>query len=692
MIIRKNKTLTLLAAVLILSTGLLFGQSNIDSLKTLLSSAQGKEKVKLLVKIGYFLSSENPKEAINYLDEAIELAKKSDNKWSQADAHFNKGVALWHLGEITKSDEQYELAIPIYEEVKDSLSLIKVLNSQAINHHLKGNIELTFKTFFQSLDYAKKVGDKGTIVNTLLNIGVTYDNNEDYDNCLKYYYEALDAVDENDKATIALLQSYIAEVYLALKDNTKAEEYLKKAIENAKISNDTNSLVWAFSSLGKIELEKKNYSLAEKYFKESLSLAQKTDFKLEIIHSLSDLGKFYSITNNLKESEAHLLKALQLANELQSLSDLNIVYGELASLYSKKLDFKAAFEYHQKYKTVSDSLFALSNNEKIAELQSKHELKRVERESELLKHENDLQKKVINSQKIIALIISLFAIASIIFIWVLLRNRNKILKTKNELLIKHEEVDTHRKEISQKNDELANLNATKDKFFSIIAHDLRNPIAAFVNISDLLEQDYDRLSESDKKEIISQMNVSSKNLIRLLENLLTWARISNDKIELYPEKLILADVVESSITPYLQSAQNKKIKINTDISNKVVITSDKFIIQTIVGNLINNAIKFSSSLSEIFVSLEEKAGKYILSIKDHGIGIEESQLRNIFMLGKIQTGRGTMGESGTGLGLVLVKDLIEMLDWKIEVKSKVNSGTEFLITIPEDSGLQEIIN
>ena len=422
--------------------------------------------------------------------------------------------------------------------------------------------------------------------------------------------------------------------------------------------------------------------MAEKYFKESLSLAEKTDFKLEIIHSLSDLGKFYSATNRLKESETNFQIALVLASELKSLSDLNVIYGEMALLYKKMLDYRTAYEYHKKYKSVSDSLFALSNNEKIASLQSKHELKRVERETELLKHENELQKKIINSQKIIALIISLFAIASIIFIWVLLRNRNKILKAKDELLLKHEVIDSNRREISQKNDELANLNATKDKFFSIIAHDLRNPIAAFVNITDLLEQDYDRLSEPDKKEIIGQMNISSKNLIRLLENLLTWARISNNKIEIYPEKLILSDLVEYSITPYLQSAQNKKIKITTKISNNVVITSDKFIIQTIIGNLINNAIKFSSSLSEILVSLEEKPGKYILSIKDHGIGIEESQLRNIFMLGKFQTGRGTMGESGTGLGLVLVKDLIEMLDWEIEAKSKVNSGTEFLITIP----------
>lgn len=666
----------------IFSSSLLFSQTNIDSLKGLLPKVKGNERIKLLVDIGFSLQSENPKEAIKYLDEAIDLAKETNQRWSLADAYFNKGVALWHLGDITESDHQYELAIPIYEELNDSLSLIKVFNSQAINQNLKGNVEQTFKIFFQSLDYARKVGDRTTIVNSLVNIGITYDNNGDFNNSLKYYFEALKLTEENDKATTALLQSYIAEIYLTLKDNAKAEEYLKKAVENSLISNDTKSLIWAYSSLGKLEMEKRNFIQAEKYFKESLSLAEKTDFKLEIIHSLTDLGKYYLTIKRLMEAEEYLKQALVYAKELNSLSDLNVIYGALANLYFDKENFKEAFEYHKIYKTLSDSLFALSNNQQITELKTKYELKRIENESEQLKHENELQKKIILSQRTIALIISLFAIASIIFIWVLLRSRNKILKTKNELFLKHEEVDIQRKEISQKNDELANLNATKDKYFSIIAHDLRNPIAAFVNISDLLEQDFDRLTDSEKKGIISQMNASSKNLITLLENLLTWARISNNKIRLYPEELILSDVIESAITPYLQAAQNKKINIVTAFSDHFIITSDKFMIQTIVGNLVNNAIKFSNSLSEIVVSLKENKDTYILSVKDQGIGIEESQLRNIFLLGETQSGRGTMGESGTGLGLVLVKDLVELLKWKIEVKSKINSGTEFLITIP----------
>ena len=657
-------------------------QTQIDSLKGLISKSEGKQKLKLLIEAGYFLSSENPNEAINYLNEAITLADKINSRWSKADAIFNKGVALWHLGDINQSDKLYEEAIKIYEEFNDSLSLIKVFNSQAINHQMKGNVDLAFETFLRSLDYAKKIGDNVTILNTLLNIGVMYDNNGDYENCLKYYLEGLTYAENSDKATLALLQSYIAEVYLSLKNIEKAEKYLEQAIQNSRSVNDSKSLIWAYSILGNIQLDKNNYQAAEKYFTESLLLARKTEYKLEIIHALSDLGKYYNRTNNVSESEKSLTEAFNLAKELNSLTDLSIIYKEFSDLYSKNQNFKKAFEYHQKYKETSDSLFTLSNSAKIAELQTKHELKQKERETELLVHENELQKKIINSQKIIALVISLLAIVFIIFIWMLLKNRNKILKAKNLLQFKNDEIENNRIEISEKNEVLAGLNATKDKFFSIIAHDLRNPIAAFVNISELLELDYDRISDKDKREIIGQMNSSSKNLIRLLENLLTWARLSNNKIDVYPENLLMKDVLESSIHPYLQSAQNKKIKITINVPEDLSVETDRFVIQTIIGNLINNAIKFSNQHSEINVSLVNENALHKLIIKDNGIGIEESQLRNIFLLGKISTGRGTMGEGGTGLGLVLVKELVELLNWHIEAKSKVNAGSEFVITIP----------
>jgi signal transduction histidine kinase len=168
----------------------------------------------------------------------------------------------------------------------------------------------------------------------------------------------------------------------------------------------------------------------------------------------------------------------------------------------------------------------------------------------------------------------------------------------------------------------------------------------------------------------------------LLENLLTWARLSDNKIDVYNENILLKDLVDASVYPYLQAANNKKIKLNINVPDNFMLYTDKFIFQTIVGNLVNNAIKFSNENSEIKVAFTSKDGVHNLIVKDNGIGIEESQIRNIFLLGKSSGSRGTHGEAGTGLGLVLVKDLVEKLNWKIEVKGKVNAGSEFIVTMP----------
>lgn len=155
-------------------------------------------------------------------------------------------------------------------------------------------------------------------------------------------------------------------------------------------------------------------------------------------------------------------------------------------------------------------------------METKYAVKQKEKEAELLKSENKLQKKVIQTQKLIAIVVSVLGLIVLILLVLLIRSRRKILAAQKDLILKNEEIELSRKEIAAKNKELEVLNSTKDKFFSIIAHDLRNPIAGFVSLSDILETDYDSISDYEKKYLLSQMNNSSKNLIALLENLLTW--------------------------------------------------------------------------------------------------------------------------------------------------------------------------
>lgn len=675
-----KKKLVILLIILLNSS--FIAQVNIDSLITLSKSAEGKDKINLLIKIGYYLGSDNPNEAVKYLDEAIKLSDELKLNAKKADALFNKGVALWHLGKIEDSENYYNQAKLIYEELKDTLSLIKLYNSEAINYSMRGRTDIALETFFRSLDFAKKIGDRPTIFNTLFNIGIVFDNRGELDKAIENYLQALQYADE--QGTRALVENYLADIYLTRKDFKKAEEYLNNAIINAQASGDVNSLIWSYTNLGTLYFEKNKLQEAEKSFLSALELSRKSDYKLDIIHSLAELGKFYFKTNKLKEAEKNLSEAFQLATEINSVQDLTSITGVLKDLYAQQNKYKEAFEFLNLNKQYSDTLLTITQNEKILELETKYAVKQKEKEAELLKSENVLQKKVIETQKLIAIIVSVLGLFLVILLGLLIRSRRKILAAQKDLILKNEEIELRRKEVADKHKELEILNSTKDKFFSIIAHDLRNPIAGFVSISDILETDYDRISDYEKKSLLSQMNNSSKNLIALLENLLTWARLSSNKIEIVKSKSTLSELVRTAVSPYEHWAKSKKVNLRVDISEDKKIETDPFIFQTVVGNLVNNAVKFSNSGDTVTISTKIENGGIKISVKDNGVGIPEHRLKNIFGFDNKKTTKGTMNESGTGLGLVLVKELSDKMNWKLDVESKPQLGSEFVITISEN--------
>ncbi|WP_337866719.1 tetratricopeptide repeat protein [Ignavibacterium sp.] len=675
-----KKNLAILLLVL-LNTSFI-AQVNIDSLITLSKSAEGKDKINLMIRIGYYLGSDNPNEAVKYLDEAIELSDKLNLTSKKADALFNKGVALWHLGKIKDSENYYNQAKLIYVELKDTLSLIKLYNSEAINYSMRGRTDIALETFFRSLDFAKKIGDRPTTFNTIFNIGIVFDNRGELDKAIENYLQALQYADE--QGSRALVENYLADIYLTRKDFKKAEEYLNNAIINAQASGDVNSLIWSYTNLGTLYFEKNKLQEAEKSFLSALELSRKSDYKLDIIHSLTELGKFYFKENKLKEAEKNLIEAFQLAKEINSVQDLTNITGTLKELYAQQNNYKEAFEFLNLNKQYSDSLLTIKQNEKILELETKYAVKQKDKEAELLKSENELQKKVIENQRLIAIIVSVLGLVLVILLALLIRSRRKILAAQKDLILKNEEIELRRKEVAEKNKELEILNSTKDKFFSIIAHDLRNPIAGFVSISDILETDYDRISDYEKKSLLSQMNNSSKNLIALLENLLTWARLSSNKIEIVKSISTLSELVRTAVSPYEHWAKSKKVNLRVDISEDKKIETDPFIFQTVVGNLVNNAVKFSNSGDTVTISTRIESGGIKISVKDNGVGIPEHRLKNIFGFDNKKTTKGTMNESGTGLGLVLVKELSDKMNWRIDVESKPQLGSEFVIAISEN--------
>ncbi|MDQ1264858.1 MAG: hypothetical protein QG635_7 [Bacteroidota bacterium] len=234
--------------------------------------------------------------------------------------------------------------------------------------------------------------------------------------------------------------------------------------------------------------------------------------------------------------------------------------------------------------------------------------------------------------------------------------------------------------------ELKELNANKDKFFSIIAHDLKNPISAFVGLSKLLATNLQSMTITELIELSTDMHSSTQHLFKLLENLLQWSRIQRGTIEYIPDNYQLYFAVESNISLSNLNARQKDISLKNETVENHFVRADINMLNTVLRNLITNAIKFTDKGGEVSVKSSPYNGKFIkVTVQDNGIGMDDRTLSKLFRIDTQITQHGTANETGTGLGLILCKELVEKNGGNISVESAPGKGTAFSFTIPADS-------
>ena len=245
----------------------------------------------------------------------------------------------------------------------------------------------------------------------------------------------------------------------------------------------------------------------------------------------------------------------------------------------------------------------------------------------------------------------------------------------------HEQKEIEDK-ISKLNEELIQTISTRDKFFSIISHDLRSPLGGLMGILDILNSSYENLEEAEKKEIISDAALVSKTTYTLMENLLEWSRIKTGTISYYPEKLRIHQSIENIASLYGQNLKNKEILFTNNTDSILIAYVDRSMTETILRNLISNAIKFTNRGGSIQISSEVEDKMLIIGVKDSGVGIEQGSIHKLFRVDVSFSTKGTAKESGTGLGLIICKELAERQGGKIWVESKKNEGSTFYFSVP----------
>jgi two-component system, sensor histidine kinase and response regulator len=257
------------------------------------------------------------------------------------------------------------------------------------------------------------------------------------------------------------------------------------------------------------------------------------------------------------------------------------------------------------------------------------------------------------------------------------------IRTHLELKISRDMLIKYNKELVEARDELKKINDSKDTFFSIIAHDLRGPFSGFLGLSELLLDEYDDLQQEEISQIADSMNKAAKRLYSFLENLLEWSRSQMGRVEFYPNRLDISETITRIYSLFSVTAEDKKINTVSNIPKDTFVYADNNMLNTILRNLVSNALKFTKQGGQITVDVNNENDDFlIVSVADNGVGMNDEAKDKIFRIDTKHSTPGTANEQGSGLGLLLCKDLVEKHNGRIWVESEVGKGTTFYFTLP----------
>jgi len=393
---------------------------------------------------------------------------------------------------------------------------------------------------------------------------------------------------------------------------------------------------------------------------------------LNIADAYQYLGGYDSSFHFLALTDS-LTRRYQLNHERVTL------YKKLSDHYARQNKFREAFQYITKYQQLNDSIYNIRKERQISELTQQFELNRKDQEHQLLK-----------KQYRVTVIIATLVTVLVFFIIILLLRNLKRRRLINRELEKRNETITRGKDnlevafevLSKKEQQLAEANAAKNMFFSIIAHDLRSPFHALLAFSEILLQSHRKIPDEEREEMIRIVSDSAGSLYKLIENLLEWTRTQTDRIEVKADVFELGSVIDKNIALLEPMAEKKGISMESTVCMECTVYADPGMVDVVVRNLLSNAIKYVHRGGDVTVSAQESSGGVVVCVADTGVGIPADDLKKLFRIdAKIKT-PGTENEKGTGLGLTICKEFIEKNEGRIWVDSKEGEGSTFCFWLP----------
>ena len=558
---------------------------------------------------------------------AIKPFKKALFYYEKSNNKQELGKVLLFIGINCRKLNSYKQGLDYLNKALEIEKSVKNNKQLAVIYNELGLIEFEMGFYQKATKYfiqARKIMESlqdSDLFPVISNIGNIYYVLKNYKKALKYYFDALET-NNLGKSNKAYILNNIGCIYLEEKKFYQANNYLNKSIQYKKELNDNKGLSQTYQNLATVYIEQDRYEEAIKYCQKSIEIKEKIGFSKALINSLNTIAYLYLNTHRLEEAYSILIRNEKLVNTYNEKRYLPKLYKNFTTYYQLKDKPGKALGFYKKYAKVKEELLQKKNSKEIQKLQMRYEHEKKIKEAEIYR---------------------------------------------------------------LKNIELKKANAAKDKFFSIVAHDLKSPFSVFQSFIKLFKQYYDKYSKDEMHTFISELENNVNNTYKLLENLLNWSRLQSGVLIYRPEKFDLFEKANQVVELKLNAAQQKDIKLINKISPNLLVYADPFMIRTVLRNLISNAIKFTEKEGLITIKSEILEDKVKVMVEDTGVGMTNEQKEKLF---KIETSFSTFGtkeEKGTGLGLILCVDLIKKNKGSISVESQVNKGSIFSFNLPKNN-------
>jgi signal transduction histidine kinase/Tfp pilus assembly protein PilF len=549
-------------------------------------------------------------------------------------------------------------------------------------------------------------------------------------NSLDYNLKAINIAEQlRDTSSLSTIYNNLGAIYKRLDNYELALEYFEKSILLEKMQAFSNGLAICYSNVGILKLENQKVKEAGADYQKILQLLPKVDSDYVLAYLYLSLSGYYNAKNSLDSTKYYTDKAKEiclkdgyhhiLARVYRKQGEMFLKqkkYGESIALFDKSLDLsnslkvqkdfpeiykkkaeafyeiglpKKAYKSLQLANSYSDSLKSKKVADFLSEFESQKAQNEIDRQKLELAHKKQLAENTAILLKnkfyfaLLIIILLILLVGIIVSFYVKSKRSIQILKTQHTLINDQKkllEENIQKLEISEAN--LQKLNATKDKFFSIIAHDLKSPFNAILGFNNELSEHYSEYSDIERVEMIECIGSASKATYSLLENLLTWSRSQSGVMNISKEIQDFKPLVLESIAAYQSSAELKDIKVSIAIDDNLKIWGDKETLKIVISNLFNNAIKFCYPKGTIQIFCESKGEMLEICIQDDGIGMSDIVKNGLFKIEQNVQRSGTAQEKGTGLGLLLCQEFVQKNEGAIWVKSTAGKGSQMYFSLP----------